>query len=651
MAKVIGVHGTFAHVDGKTAADNDPNAEKQWWEAGSEFEAELKQMVAADNGTLEYEEFEWSGDNSERARRNAGRKLMEQTRALEAEKSDYVLVGHSHGGSVISSALQESIARRKPMNHLRRWLSVGTPFLSLRKEYFLFTRIPLPAQAVYVALLLFVVMFLLPLILGMFADEATRERYMGVFALRDLGSLDSLATLGLTTLIISSVFILFYIFLLFVDRRRLHMHSRGNIRKARKRYGDRWLGLTHEDDEAVQGLRSLRSANFEIFNKNFFVPVFTAVAVFALPLAYLILIFTPSAMVSITEHLKTNVYQYDASKALVDEAKTIRDEVRKLRRDMRGSGLTMRACLQGKAKDKPSAALTEADAAKICNRWRRARMRYNELRKEQPNLRRTLVFEARFLDPETGNLQGDGYYTRVNSWLLFNVLSDGITRTLGLDRRSVRKTGNANAQRRQNSQWRQLLRLAVPALIIPLLFAVSAIVVLFLARAIGTFVSGFLARGLDTVTWRQIRRSALGNDTFSEIAETANDRPQWLETSFKSLPADLSDHVSKQSNKQAAKSLRKFRNAISDLAFADAKENERGIVEEYFTWKELIHSAYFDVPEFRKLVYYAIAQSEGFKPTDKFKSDPDYALVAKWFEELKPVEPATPDDERLPQGA
>ncbi len=635
MATVFAVHGTFAHGNGtgtQAVADEKPGGERQWWEKGSTFEADLKGLVTADDGTVELEPVVWDGANSEKSRRQAGKALFQRASAVEAEGKSYVMVGHSHGGSVVSAALLAATAKRKPLVNLKRWITIGTPFVNLRKEKFLFSRVPLFMQAIYVALLLFVVMFLLPMVLGVFASDETRIRYMGGIGLVDVGSVSGIAMLGFSTLILSSLFILFYIFLVVMDRRILHMHAPRVLKRATKNFRTSWLGLTHEDDEAVQGLRSLKKANFNIFDREFFVPVFTALAVFALPVAYLILIFSPSAMTGITEFLKKNIYQYEIASPVVIEAKKLREDVRQLRREMRGSGLTMQRCLSGNSPGKPSAQVTAQEAAAICARWQSAQKRFRALRKEQPALPRTLRFESAFLDPETGRLQGDGHDTRVNSWMLFNLISDGVARTFSIDGLTNIKVRRGN---RGDRRLRQILRQIVPAIIVPLLFAFSAVAVLFFVRIIARFISGFIARALDGVTWRQIRRSALGNDTTTEIADNAGASPHWLTDQFSYLPADLAEKLSEHSNGVATQSLGKFRNAISDLAFADAKEGDADIVSEYFTWKELVHSSYFDVPEFRKLVAYAIAHSDGFKPTDKFKSDPDYNLVAGWFKQLQ----------------
>ena len=54
------------------------------------------------------------------------------------------------------------------------------------------------------------------------------------------------------------------------------------------------------------------------------------------------------------------------------------------------------------------------------------------------------------------------------------------------------------------------------------------------------------------------------------------------------------------------------------------------------TWSELVHMSYFNVPEFRKLVAYVIANSDGFGPSIVFRNEPDYETVAHWYEEIQP---------------
>ena len=126
-ALVILVHGTFA-------GDSENDGQK-WWQAGSPAVAQLRSRLPRGVNIAEGSEvFHWSGDNSERARSKAGRQLLERLRALEDEHRDYHLVGHSHGGSVIWKALKAKSLSKQPLEHLKSWTTVGTPYLEHRSR-------------------------------------------------------------------------------------------------------------------------------------------------------------------------------------------------------------------------------------------------------------------------------------------------------------------------------------------------------------------------------------------------------------------------------------------------------------------------------------------------------------------------------------
>ncbi|MGP0067947.1 MAG: hypothetical protein ACLQGP_30680 [Isosphaeraceae bacterium] len=90
---VLLIHGTFA-----TAPDDEG---PRWWQRGeSTFWDWLKERLG---GVAEVQPggrlFRWSGDNSERERRGAGRALLDRLNALEDARIAYHLIAHSHGGS------------------------------------------------------------------------------------------------------------------------------------------------------------------------------------------------------------------------------------------------------------------------------------------------------------------------------------------------------------------------------------------------------------------------------------------------------------------------------------------------------------------------------------------------------------------------
>jgi hypothetical protein len=129
MATIVTVHGTFAHAGGTAEALGlADGAEPQWWQPNSAFESHTAELVRGNDGKLEFVPFVWSSINSEVERRSAGSSLLKLLRGLEARQESYCLIGHSHGGSVIGSALVESVARGRPLEGLRRWITVAFSF-------------------------------------------------------------------------------------------------------------------------------------------------------------------------------------------------------------------------------------------------------------------------------------------------------------------------------------------------------------------------------------------------------------------------------------------------------------------------------------------------------------------------------------------
>ncbi len=107
------VHGTFD-------TDNRPEGDR-WWQKGSAFHDELEAAGAS------IQQFVWSGDNSERARRKASVNLARTVRAAVKETDEVVtVIAHSHGGNIVRDALRmmPNAARLQV-----RAITVGTPFL------------------------------------------------------------------------------------------------------------------------------------------------------------------------------------------------------------------------------------------------------------------------------------------------------------------------------------------------------------------------------------------------------------------------------------------------------------------------------------------------------------------------------------------
>lgn len=113
VERVVLVHGT-----GATAVSDEGSA---WWQRSGSLWLELNSQG------LRPEAFIWTGDNSESARRDAGLALARQLKAAIAVGHYVHLVGHSHGGSVITHAMQALDQGER--DAILTWTTVGTPYL------------------------------------------------------------------------------------------------------------------------------------------------------------------------------------------------------------------------------------------------------------------------------------------------------------------------------------------------------------------------------------------------------------------------------------------------------------------------------------------------------------------------------------------
>ncbi len=620
MAKIVTVHGTFAHID--TATDGTAgDGIKQWWQPGSTFEVSLKNMVEPDpaanepGSSVEFKPFVWSGNNSERERRKAGSRLLRDLQSLEARGEKYCVVGHSHGGSVVSSALLEAASRKIELNGLQKWITIGTPFVELRRERFLFLRLPLLLKAMFVASLMLLFMYLF-YVVGELLDGQ-----------RMIENERQLIRLLVSTALTAIPFIVFYLIAMILDRRRLYFYRRSSQERARQQFGDKWLPLSHEDDEAVRGLGSLRKMQLQIFSKSFAVPALSLMSVFILPILYLYVLFSPTVMVSIADYLKTQVYsiqdysgQEAGVRSMMQSIRQRTREIRRARQRLNNVDNDLGAQLEERSKIKQL-------------RQERSELRA-QLNKRYPNataIQRAQRFERRFLQERVngnrqtcagGKLCGEGRDILLNAKLLFHLVTDEVA-SWTLDESAGRGI------------WGLLLRSAVPVLLVPLVFGLSAVLLVLLIQFLAKIFSSFISRWLDSQTWFEVRRTALGNDTEAEVAIGTVPSPTWQNKSAGFLPAAVGEPIAIHSNQAMSHAIEKIRNSISEFALHEGQHGQIGSVLNYLTWQELIHTTYFEVPEFRVLLARAISESEGFEPSTAFRSRPDYNDVGTWLQMIE----------------
>ncbi|SFV39141.1 hypothetical protein [Hyphomicrobium facile] len=612
MATIIAVHGTFA---APTAAgpDDAPPPELQWWEKGSVFENDMRALIDARDGQLNFLPFPWAGDNSEMKRRDAGERLTKTMRELEAKSEPYCIVGHSHGGSILSDALLDNAARKRPLANLKRWITVGTPFLKLRRELWLLTRLSLMRKVIFVASMMLLLMFIVYVLATQLGGDQT---IFGRTFPRVWVATGVLASLPALT---------FYLALRWLDSRSLlNYHSR-ITRRAKNSFGSRWLPLSHPEDEAIQGLALLPDARLNFFDKSFAVSSITLLSVITLPVMYFVILLSPPAMVGIAEWLKTEIYDANASPEAEAALSALRQQLMVAHKG------------DGEAITTESGAEVQTPVDRQAA-WRQYRERREQLETQYPNLdaiERGMRFKRRFFESrgrpcDGGTLCGGGRDIATNSGLLLHVVTDELSWALG-------------AADLQDRRKRWFWSLFVPAIIVPAILGVVALLLMVVIQAFATFISAVASMFLNRITNAEVKRAAYGNDTEGEIAIGALDRPMWLEKSLPRLPSTIADLITDYSNAAASQSIAKFRRAIGQIRFAVPSHTADTAISTYFTWKELVHASYFDVPEFRKLIAQTISRAEGFAPSERFKADPDFERTARWLDEIENA-PGTTDE-------
>jgi hypothetical protein len=259
MATIITIHGTFS---------GGPEKGDDWWQLDSQFENDLRKFVKpkAVGEKLDVVPYGWSGENTESGRRRAAQGLLEKVTPLEQRKEPYVLIGHSHGGSVIFNALVEVAPKRRRLKHLMGWIAVGTPFVRFRKGSDFFARLRTVEQVLLVISILCFAALAIDVI-------AHRHLILGEKAFPNgLWSLDTVLDAGwfLGYLIACALLpALIYGSLHMIERRRrLRLEPRA-VEAVRTHYLKKGFHFWHAEDEVVEGLNAIDRMDLKLFDARF----------------------------------------------------------------------------------------------------------------------------------------------------------------------------------------------------------------------------------------------------------------------------------------------------------------------------------------------------------------------------------------------
>lgn len=247
---LIFVHGTGAGAE--------TNHGERWWQRGSPFREELSQRLDLDRSRVVLQEFMWGkGPNFESQRRKAGQDLFAELQRLEAAGAEYYLVGHSHGGSVIYSALIEGMRRGEAFKGLKMWCTVGTPFLDYRANRWIFQRLNQFELPLFGAGLLALMLAACCALLYVLGVRAAADSFASLMTIAIALSLVGTLTLwGVSQL----------------DKTRRTWFSPRQKKALAEQHGDTWIGLYHKEDEAISALDNVRRLEEQIIPKTFLRP-------------------------------------------------------------------------------------------------------------------------------------------------------------------------------------------------------------------------------------------------------------------------------------------------------------------------------------------------------------------------------------------
>jgi hypothetical protein len=176
----------------------------------------------------------------------------------------------------------------------------------------------------------------------------------------------------------------------------------------------------------------------------------------------------------------------------------------------------------------------------------------------------------------------------------------------------------------------------------PIIFAILFLlftVLHFIAYLVGLPASFFLNR----LTAYQVRRTAFGNDTVGERAVEVAAVPEGCSANYGLVPAEIETVLADFSDKNAVKTLASARKILGLNKETQSERDVGKIMAEQMSWHELIHTAYFDVDEFARLIAYVL-HKVGLAPlSEHFKADPDLEKIKLAYDHLPPLAVQTTD--------
>jgi hypothetical protein len=138
------------------------------------------------------------------------------------------------------------------------------------------------------------------------------------------------------------------------------------------------------------------------------------------------------------------------------------------------------------------------------------------------------------------------------------------------------------------------------SLLLPTLSACCFFVAFWFIQRISYLVGRPASTLLNSLTAAQMRSNAFGNDIHTRVVRVAP-VPEGFNANYGLVPETIEAALRAFSDKHAVETIARARQVLGLFQETQGREDLAGLFADQLSWRELIHSGYFDVEEFAKL--------------------------------------------------
>lgn len=195
----------------------------------------------------------------------------------------------------------------------------------------------------------------------------------------------------------------------------------------------------------------------------------------------------------------------------------------------------------------------------------------------------------------------------------------------------------ATATTAVDSHGTPLTAILIPIAILitlPMLYIAVTSVIVALLKIVAHAIGWPLSKVINGVVWSSIRQQAWGDDRAAESVGQIGAHPPGFAPKFLALPPAIADTLSKYSEKNAVLTLSKVREVLGMKPGAKPSADVRSQLAEQLNWAELIHTTYFDIPEFVDLAALGLHKAGLADYHDEVRATATRDEVQQWYEAI-----------------